>query len=98
MNYLPFFFQSEFSDKYFSHVIIDEAAQCNECEAVIPITCVNLSSGQVIMAGDPNQLPPISLSNHAKHYNLVGSMLERYVETYKTMEGVEPVCKLQSWL
>lgn len=43
------------------------------------------------MAGDPLQLPPITLSNHAKHYDLVRSMLERYVNIYKTMEGVVPV-------
>ncbi|XP_031633403.1 probable RNA helicase armi [Contarinia nasturtii] len=83
-------FGSEYSNGYFSHVLIDEAAQCNECEALIPISFVNLEHGQVIMAGDPLQLPPITLSNHAKHYDLVRSMLERYINTYKTMDGVVP--------
>lgn len=84
-------FCSEFGDKYFTHVIIDEAAQCSECEAMIPISCIDLDRGQVIMAGDPLQLPPISLSNHARHYKLVKSMLERYVDTYKTLNGIEVV-------
>ncbi|XP_031619254.1 probable RNA helicase armi [Contarinia nasturtii] len=83
-------FGSEFSNGYFSHVLIDEAAQCNECEALIPLSFLNLEHGQVIMAGDPLQLPPITLSDHAKHYDLVRSMLERYINTYKTMNGVIP--------
>lgn len=48
---------SEYSEGYFSHVLIDEAAQAAECEAMIPIAFVNLNHGQVIMAGDPLQLP-----------------------------------------
>lgn len=59
---------------------------------MIPISCINLEGGQVIMAGDPLQLPPISLSNHARHYQLVRSMLERYIETYKSMDDIVPVC------
>lgn len=54
---------SEFNNEYFTHVLIDEAAQCNECEAMIPITSMNIKHGQVIMAGDPIQLPPITLSS-----------------------------------
>ncbi|XP_055322339.1 probable RNA helicase armi [Sitodiplosis mosellana] len=83
-------FGTDFSNGYFTHVLIDEAAQCNECEALIPISFVNLERGQIIMAGDPLQLPPITLSNHAKHYDLVKSMLERYVNIYKTLEDVIP--------
>lgn len=83
---------SEFSDEYFTHVIIDEAAQCNECEAMVPITCMKLKDGQVIMAGDPLQLPPISLSDHARNRGMVMSMLARYIDMYNTMEGIEAVC------
>lgn len=82
---------SEFSDKYFTHVFIDEAAQCSECEAMIPITSINPDGGQIILAGDPLQLPPISLSNHAKHYDLVKSMLQRYLDMYETMDNTVPV-------
>lgn len=94
VQYMDFllYLNSEFGDKYFTHVIIDEAAQCSECEAMIPISCINLDRGQVIMAGDPLQLPPISLSNHARHYKLVKSMLERYIDTYRTLNGIEVVC------
>lgn len=89
-------FCSEFSTNYFSHVLIDEAAQCNEAESLIPISFVNLKCGQVIMAGDPLQLPPITLSPHAKHFDLVKSMLERYLEMYKELDGIIPVCVLLS--
>lgn len=82
---------SDFSDKYFTHVIIDEAAQCSECEAMIPISCINTNDGQIIMAGDPLQLPPISLSIHARHHRLITSMLERYIDTYKIIDGIEVV-------
>lgn len=85
-------FISEFSNKYFTHVFIDEAAQCSECEAMIPITSINPDGGQIILAGDPLQLPPISLSNHSKHYNLVASMLQRYLDMYQTMDGIKTVC------
>lgn len=84
--------REEFSENYFTHVLIDEAAQCNEAESLIPINFVNLKIGQVIMAGDPLQLPPITLSPHAKHFDLVKSMLERYLELYRNMDGIIPVC------
>lgn len=82
---------SKFSEGYFSHVLIDEAAQAAECEAMIPIAFVNLNHGQVIMAGDPLQLPPITLSSHAKFFGLDKSMLQRYLEAYEQMDGVIPV-------
>lgn len=91
-------FDSQFSNGYFTHILIDEAAQCNEAESLIPISFVNLQRGQVIMAGDPLQLPPITLSPHAKHYDLVKSMLERYLEMYKQMHGVIPVCIIDAEL
>lgn len=81
------------SNGYFTHVLIDEAAQCNECEALIPISFINLEVGQIIMAGDPLQLSPITLSNHTKHYDLIKSMLERYVLMYKNVKGANEVRK-----
>lgn len=59
---------------------------------MIPITSINPDGGQIILAGDPLQLPPISLSNHAKHYDLVKSMLQRYMDMYKVMDDINPVC------
>lgn len=75
-------------------MLIDEAAQCNESEAMIPISFVNLEHGQVVMAGDPKQLPPITLSNHAKKFDLAKSMLERYLEMYENLDGTITVCRI----
>lgn len=33
----------------------------------------------------------LSYPDHAKHYNLEKSILERYLEVYKQMDGVIPV-------
>lgn len=43
---------------------------------------VEPQNGQIILAGDPLQLPPIVLSNHAKDRGLSYSMLERYIDRY----------------
>lgn len=67
---------------YFTHVFIDEAGQCEEPEALIPLTYAGKQSAQVILAGDPKQMPPIVLCKWAKQYGLERSMLERYLNIY----------------
>lgn len=86
-----YIFISELSDGYFTHVLIDEAAQCNESEAMLPISFINIERSQVILAGDCNQIPPITLSSHAKYYDFDKSAMERYLDAYKHMEGVDSV-------
>lgn len=58
---------------------------------MIPITHMSPKHGQIIMAGDPLQLSPISQSDHARHRGMVMSVLERYIDMYKTLKGIEPV-------
>lgn len=41
---------------------------------------------KMIMAGDPLQLAPIVLSNHAKDRGLANSMLQRYLSIYETFK------------
>ena len=62
---------------HFTHVIIDEAGQAMEPEALIPIGLVSPENGQIILAGDPLQLGPVLTSSYAKTYDLGLSLLER---------------------
>lgn len=73
--------QMKFSEDHFSHVIIDEAGQSTETETLIPISLLTKFKGQVILAGDPLQLGPISHSRYVKSLSLDASLLERLLTT-----------------
>jgi helicase MOV-10 len=60
----------------FTHIIIDEAGEALEAEALIPLTLAGPST-VIILAGDPKQLGPIIHSPLCKKYNMDKSMLER---------------------
>jgi superfamily I DNA and/or RNA helicase len=61
-------------------VIIDEAGQSVEPETLIPFTLLNRFDGQCILAGDPKQLNPVTISRYAKYFKFNQSMLERLLE------------------
>ena len=46
---------------HFTHIIVDEAAQLMEAEALLPVSLAGPSTA-VIMAGDPQQLGPVTFS------------------------------------
>lgn len=62
---------------HFTHVFIDEAGQLTEPECLVALGLVNSVSGQIVLAGDPQQLGPVILSRVAKTYGLQESLLHR---------------------
>ncbi|EDO16620.1 hypothetical protein Kpol_520p43 [Vanderwaltozyma polyspora DSM 70294] len=58
----------------FDTVIIDEACQCTELSAIIPL---RYGGKRCIMVGDPNQLPPTVLSGAASKLNYNQSLFVR---------------------
>lgn len=58
----------------FEQVIIDEACQCVELSALIPL---RYGCKKCIMVGDPNQLPPTVLSQAAASFNYEQSLFVR---------------------
>lgn len=71
----PFFrlVSAEMND-HFTHIFIDEAGHATEPEAVIPLAGllnVNMKQGgQVVLAGDPEQLGPVIRNQIAKNCGL----------------------------
>lgn len=62
----------------FNKVVIDEACQCIELSAIIPL---RYGCHQCIMVGDPNQLPPTVLSQSAASYSYDRSLFVRMQTT-----------------
>ncbi|XP_063153493.1 helicase MOV-10 [Candoia aspera] len=76
---------ADFPQGHFSHVFIDESGHAVEPECLIAISGIlammdpetNVSGGQLVLAGDPQQLGPILRSPLAVKYGLELSLLER---------------------
>ncbi|XP_053377782.1 RNA helicase Mov10l1-like [Mercenaria mercenaria] len=66
---------------HFTHVFIDEAGQATEPEAMISSCLVSHTDGQIILAGDPQQLGPVLMSKFSKMFGLELSFLERLIHT-----------------
>lgn len=66
----------------FDSVIIDEACQCTELSAVIPL---RYGCNRCIMVGDPNQLPPTVLSGAAADSGYDQSLFVRMAKTSKPL-------------
>ncbi|GIY93821.1 probable helicase with zinc finger domain [Caerostris extrusa] len=66
---------------FFTHILIDEAAQAMECEAVMPLSLANENT-RIVLAGDHMQLSPEVYSVFAQQRNLHTSLLERLYDLY----------------
>ena len=62
---------------HFDLLVIDEAGQAQEPEALAPIASLWEPGVQLLLAGDPKQLGPVIHNSHAQTYGLAVSMLER---------------------
>ncbi|GBP09091.1 Probable RNA helicase armi [Eumeta japonica] len=71
------FLQMDFAKGHFTHALIDESGQCTEPEIMITITQVSRYRGQVILAGDPNQLQAVVTNRYAAENGYDLSFLER---------------------
>ncbi|KAM4645813.1 LOW QUALITY PROTEIN: helicase MOV-10 [Amazona ochrocephala] len=102
LHFLPRLVSANFPPGYFSHVFIDECGQAVEPESVVAIAGLltamdqdtNPNGGQLVLAGDPQQLGPILTSPLAIEHGLGTSLLERLMlhnALYKkSSEGYDP--------
>ncbi|KAJ8258035.1 hypothetical protein GJAV_G00192420 [Gymnothorax javanicus] len=66
---------------HFSHIFIDEAGHALEPECIIGLSgLLSVETGQLVLAGDPQQLGPILRSPLAIQYGLGLSLLERLMK------------------
>lgn len=66
---------------FFTHILLDEAAQAIECEAVMPLALADKDT-RVVLAGDYMQISPTVYSEFARERNLHISLLERLYDLY----------------
>lgn len=81
----------KFKEDHFSHIIIDEAGQAVESQTLIPIALMSRGRCQIVLAGDPQQLGPSSVSMVGKYWKTDISMLERLLssnECYSQSQGL----------
>lgn len=66
---------------YFTHILLDEAAQALECEAITPLALAD-SNTRIVLAGDHMQMSGEIFSNFARERKLHVSLLERLYDHY----------------
>ncbi|GAB2294816.1 Probable RNA helicase sde3 [Dionaea muscipula] len=74
---------------HFSHIIMDEAGQASEPEAMVPISNLCDKKTVIVLAGDPLQLGPVIFSRDAEMHGLGKSYLERLYECEFYLQGDE---------
>ena len=72
----------------FDFVFVDEASQCTEAEALIPVSLAKRPSGVVVLAGDPKQLGPSTRSAIFRECG-AESLLERLLSS-DMYAGIQP--------
>ncbi|XP_026553122.1 helicase with zinc finger domain 2 [Pseudonaja textilis] len=67
---------------YFTHILIDEAAQMLECEALVPLSLASLTT-LIVLAGDHMQKTPRLYSLHKDEQSADYTLLNRLFQHYK---------------
>jgi len=68
---------------HFAYILVDEAAQAKEAEAVVPLALLDpAAGGRLVLGGDPCQLGPVVASNVAKEHGLEVSLMERLMRDF----------------
>ncbi|XP_039182872.1 helicase with zinc finger domain 2 isoform X1 [Crotalus tigris] len=70
------------SPGYFTHILIDEAAQMLECEALVPLSLATLRT-LIVLAGDHMQKTPRFYSLHKDEQSADYTLLNRLFQHYK---------------
>nr|CAI5839936.1 unnamed protein product [Callosobruchus analis] len=78
-----------FPKGHFTHIVVDEVAQASEPDALIPLSFLDKSEGQAILAGDPMQLGPVILSKISSQFGLAESYLERIINRFPYVKDIE---------
>ncbi|XP_066470056.1 probable helicase with zinc finger domain isoform X2 [Tiliqua scincoides] len=83
LNTSQYLCQLDLEPGFFTHILLDEAAQAMECETIMPLALANKNT-RIVLAGDHMQLSPFVYSEFARERNLHVSLLDRLYEHYPT--------------
>ncbi|XP_069511137.1 probable helicase with zinc finger domain isoform X3 [Ambystoma mexicanum] len=83
LNTSQYLCQLDLEPGFFTHILLDEAAQAMECETIMPLALANKHT-RLVLAGDHMQLSPFVYSEFARERNLHVSLLDRLYEHYPT--------------
>jgi len=72
---------------HFDYIIIDEAAQMLECDALCPLLLASPETC-VVLSGDPLQMGPRIFSDSARNHNFGESIMERMEKVYRN-KGID---------
>uniref|UniRef100_A0A452DPF4 Probable helicase with zinc finger domain n=1 Tax=Capra hircus TaxID=9925 RepID=A0A452DPF4_CAPHI len=81
LNTSQYLCQLDLDPGFFTHILLDEAAQAMECETIMPLALATRHT-RVVLAGDHMQLSPFVYSEFARERNLHVSLLDRLYEHY----------------
>uniref|UniRef100_A0A8D3CYH4 RNA helicase n=1 Tax=Scophthalmus maximus TaxID=52904 RepID=A0A8D3CYH4_SCOMX len=75
---------------HYTHVFVDEAGHAVETECLVPLAgLLHVQTGQVVLAGDPEQLGPIIRSPFCQKYGLGVSLLQRLMKKFSLYQKDE---------